>query len=136
MPDEYHATDSESAAHIFRNLDSVIGHAIKRYVGGEPGAGRKCQPGSPLVPLNHGEIVFPWAKDCGFSRQTRARAAMHEQYDRVRLVFPANADPLLDAANSDIAAVADCVVAIQRQERFKLVPAIRVAKPGLRKLWL
>jgi hypothetical protein len=96
---------AQSLAEIISDLDSVLGQAIDGHAGrlalsvlGE-GSSR-----APLVPLNEREVVLP-ARVAPFGEGTGGDAwpSVHEQHNRIPVVGARYSDPLLDAADGNVA---------------------------------
>ena len=86
------------------DLFSIAGHLFDCHGGGEcfGVVGGVGFAGAALVPLDDGEVVFPWALEGPCCRHRRgAGASVEEEEDGIAAVAAADGEPLRDAVDLD-----------------------------------
>src|SRR5215469_14487142 len=92
---------AELAAEIFGELDAIFGDAVESDFGRVCAVAAEGVASTALIPLHHGEGLFPWPVDFGLRPLRFAWASVDDEQHGVRAVVAANADPLINTTKRD-----------------------------------
>src|ERR1700680_1244473 len=116
MPEQDNPVLMKMRSKIFGHFDAVLRHLRQRHGRRNRFAGpAKSTSTATLVPLNDGEIFFPWLP-AGRNRNGRtAPATMNKEDNRIAAIFAANLNPLINATDLDVHSLLDTVWRLNRE---------------------
>src|SRR5258708_16219829 len=116
MPDQDNLVLVKMRSKIFGHFDAVLRHLRQgqgrrnRFAGSA-----KSAASATLVPLNDGEILFPWLPTGRHRNGRPAPAAVNKENDRIVAIFTSHLYPLVDAADFDVHCFLEAVGRINRK---------------------
>src|ERR1700724_1043814 len=110
MPDQDNPVLMKMHPKIFSHFDAVSCHLRQGHGRRNRFAGcAKSASGATLVPLDDGEIFFPWLPARRHRNGRTTRATVNKEDNRIVAIFAANLNPLVDTADFHVHPLLDAV---------------------------